>query len=75
VTANIVCARCGAPITLRRISKNSDTFRWFSSDKGDSWHCGNDPDFPVRSHRPNLEKVQLSDPLATSEGQQGEEQP
>lgn len=45
------CAECGEAITLVGISKTR--FRWMTDpDSASSWHCGDDPRFPVKSHNP-----------------------
>jgi hypothetical protein len=44
------CKDCGAKIYLARVGLH---YKWLTNPrKRDSWHCGNDPDFPVRSHAP-----------------------
>jgi hypothetical protein len=44
------CARCGATIYL---VGSGNHFKWVTNPgKADTWHCGNDPDFPVRTHAP-----------------------
>ncbi len=46
-----VCQDCGLDIQLIRFGRNN--FKWVTNVRNKaSWHCGNDPAFPVKSHRP-----------------------
>ena len=47
------CVRCGATIHLAKTS--GETFKWVTNinKPKDTWRCGNDPDYPVRSHSPS----------------------
>jgi len=57
MTMQDTCARCGKRIELRQTAPTSKTFRWFSSSQANAWHCGDDPNFPVRSHAPVATKL------------------
>lgn len=52
--ARASCGRCGRTIELRAVSKRpTAAWRWYSSTKADSWHCGSDPLHPTLAHDPN----------------------
>jgi hypothetical protein len=48
-----VCQDCGLDIKLIRFGNNN--FKWVANVRNKtSWHCGDDPAFPVKSHRPGV---------------------
>lgn len=48
------CAGCGARIHF--IKAKSGAYKWVTDIKKETWRCGNDPAFPVRSHAPATEE-------------------
>lgn len=67
-----VCATCAAPIELRPVSKASEDFRWYASSNVNSWHCGSDPAYPVRTHAPAVVERE-ADRKHEFESERGEE--
>jgi len=47
------CMNCGRRIYLVP-TPSGKSAKWVTNpDRADTWHCGNDPEFPVRSHAPS----------------------
>lgn len=68
------CHRCGATIYLIKVSAATQTYKWVTDPSKlntPTWHCGHDPEFPLRSHAPQqvaappIHKATPAAPFAT----------